>query len=651
MRLPALLLAYLAVIGTARAVAVDEGVSSGTTRKVPLVTTVAELGYPSGFSFDDSSLPDARIMVIPLPHDTRIDSAALHLVYRASPLLDPRATLRIAINDRPLAELSLIPDDTPRELQIPIPPVALLAGGRLKVTVLGNVPTSYGRCVDGQPVSGVIHIYPESRLITYQDGPAFSLRDAWQALPGQVTISLPDGPLDEAMFRAALNWVVLLQRHHRQVRLTTLPELGELVIASAHEIRTTLAPDAGKSVDDTPLWSDEGANVGVVWFKGRQFIAATPPYADAEQFALRWQDLVAPAQITTAPPRQNEERGNRIALAALGLYTGPALLGHKLQWSATITPWRLPPGMRPETAHLKVVLPRSEAQQTFRLYAYLNDMLVKGERLRGDGSEYSLAIPFDQVRRSEVYNLRLVARDDSGNDCRAPGQHYPIELSPESHLTLQPETLAQSGFVSLPSVLGAGFDLYLPRAWLAEARQRLPMLGQLLAGFVVPPADYRLLFFDTSVPPPPARSFIVAAENPPGEVDPALRFDQGSVELIAHQGETLIDDRRLRQSSILQMIHIDDATGLWIHPGEIGTLPVIDANRLGDNDVAVYERDHLALTIDSRQEDLVRPRYPEAPRWYERLHAQRFVWLLVAWLVLTLGIIYLHAKSRQHRNS
>ncbi len=646
----ALLLACLAALGATRAVAAVDERQGGAAPKVALVTTVAELGYPDGFSFDDSSLPDARIMIIPLPRDSLLDSAQLRLVYRASAELDPHATLRIFINDRPLREVALTPDDMRRELQLPIP-AGMLTGGSLKVTVRGNVPTAYGQCVDGQPLSGVIHLYPESSLITYQEGPVFSLRDAWQALPAEVSVSLPAGPLDETLFRAALDWVVLLQRHHRRVRITALPEVGQLVIAPEGEILAALAHNGEGAAARQALWSEEDANLGVVWSKGQQFIAATPPYADAEQFAQRWQLLVAPARIASEPRLRAEERSGRMSLAALGLSTEPALLGRKLQWSATITPWRLPSGMRPQTAHLKVVLPRSEPEQDFRLYAYLNDILITAERLVGDGAEHTLAIPFDKVLRSEVYNLRLVARDGGESDCSAPAHHYPIHVSPESHLTLLQETEPPSGFASLPGVFGAGFDLYLPRAYLTEARQRLPLLGRVLAGFAVSPADYRLVMFESSVAPEPQRNFIMAGEQPPAGATPAVRFEQGRVELIDHRGATLFDDTRLRHSSIIQLLHVAAVTGLWLHPGRLGELPAVDANRLGDNDVAIYERDHLLLTIDSRQEDLVRPHYPEAPRWYERLAAHRLVWLLVGWLLLTLGIVYLHAKSRQHCNT
>lgn len=645
----ACLLAIATFTGAAHAAAAEEErVPEALTPSSSLTTTVAQLGYPSGFSFDDTSQPDARELQFPLPQDSQLTSATLRLIYRGSPQLDARATLSVAINDVPLQEVALVQDSTARELQLPIP-AELLGGGLLKVTLRGNVPTVYERCIDEQPQSGVLHIYPETSLLTRQTGAARTLRDAWLTLPETVTISLPAGALDEHAFRAALQWVVLLQRHHHQVRFTHLPELGELVIAPASDIRAALTLGAEEPSNEATLWSESGTNLGVIGFRGGQFIAATAPYADVARFAAQWQTLTAPTHVETTPPRRNEAQ-QRVALNTLGFTSAEALLGHKLQWRATVTPWNLPAGMRAQSAHIKVVLPRSDKQH-FRLYAYLNDMLITSERLSGAGGEHSLVIPFDEVRRSEVYQLRLVVRDGGEGDCREPTQRHPVHISPDSHLTLQPETLPPSGFAALPTFFGTGFDLYLPRAYLAEAREQLPMLGRLIGGFAVPSSDYQLVFFDSHEPPVPQRGFIVAAEQPSGGTTPAVRFDQGRMALIDQQGTVLVDERALRQNSVLQMVRSDETTGLWLHPGELRDLPVIDANRLGDNDLAIFEDDHLLLAIDSRQEDLVRPHYNEVPRWFERLSAQRYLWLLACWVLLTLGIIYLYVKSRQHRNT
>ncbi|HEY0634585.1 MAG TPA: cellulose biosynthesis cyclic di-GMP-binding regulatory protein BcsB [Gammaproteobacteria bacterium] len=647
-KLQVLLLAYAVAAGAAHAAAMESGPVPDPTPPLALVTTLVELGYPSGFSFDDAALPDERVMLISLPQDSRIASATLHLVYRGSPDLDPRTTLSVAVNDRPLRVQVLTADDSVHELQLTIPE-PLLRGGQLKVTVRGHVPTAHGRCVDGQPASGHIHIYPESSLITYLQGPPYSLRDAWRALPGEVTITLPAGPLDEPLFRAALDWVVLLNRSHRRVRLVTLPHLGHLVIAPEAEIRSALTQRGGEPARET-LWSDEGANLGMVRFTGGHFIAATPPYADVGRFAARWQALFAPVYIDPTPLQHEEEHASRLVVDALGLSSTPAQIGNKVQWSATITPWSLPPGMRAQSAHIKVVLPRIEPKQPIRLYAYLNELLIVGERLLADGTEHTLEIPFDKVRHSEVYHLRVVARNGA-DDCTEPVQHYPIRIAPESHVSLQPESQPPSGFASLPTAFGAGFDLYLPKEYLAQAPERLPMLGRVLAGFAVPSASYRLRLFDAHEPPVPQRNFVVAAEVPPSGSDAALRFDLGRVALVNPQNETIVDESRLRQSSVIQMVQAGEASGLWLHPGANPELPVVDTAHLGDNDVALYEPDHLLLTIDSHQEDLVRAHYPDAPRWFERLHAQRFFWLMASWLLLTLGILYLFVKSRQHRNS
>lgn len=626
------------------------GLAAGTTPAATstLTTTVAALGYPSGFTFDDTTLPYERTLLFPLPQELPVTAATLRLIYRGSPQLDAGASLSVTINDLPAQEQRLARDNTAREWQLPIPPEAL-GGGQLKVTVRGTVPTVYERCINGQPQSGAVHVAGDSSLLSVHEGLPRSLRDAWLTLPEEVTISLPEGPLDEALFRAALDWVVLLRRHHRTVSVTTLPDLGNMVIAPEPAIRAALVR-GGDDTAATSLWSESGGNLGVVRFNGGVFIAATAPYADVQRFATRWQTLTAPLYLDSEPLTYGDKVA-QVALETLGIATVPALLGHKLQWNASITPWNLPPGMRPVTAELHVAMPRTDPQQSFRLYAYLNDMLVTSERLAGDGRERQISLPFSAVRHSDVYQLRVVVRDGGEGDCTEPGTHYPIRITPQSHVTLEQLDEPPSGFSSLPTALGQGFDLYVPTHYLAEAPRQLPALGELFAGFVVPPADYRLIIHDDAAVPAPSRLFIAAGERLPDDAAVPMRFDQGAVQLVNAKGQPLIDEQRLHQHSVIQLVHLDEVTGLWLHAGDTPGLPVIDASWLGENDVAIYDTDHLVLTLDSRQADLAHLRYPEAPRWFERLHAQRFLWLVVAWILLTLGMLYLYIKARQHRKS
>jgi hypothetical protein len=614
-----------------------------------LVTTLEELGYPDGLTFDGSTQPSERTLLFHLPKGMSVNSATLRIVYRGSPQLGSGASLIAVINEQPPQMIEVKADKQTREWQIPVP-ASELAGGQLKVALSSNIPVDYDTIIDGEPQNGFVHVASETDLTSSVAGVPGSLRDAWLTLPDDVVVTIPRGALNETAFRATLDWVTLLQRSRHTVRITTLPELGDLVIAPEADIVAALAYLTGQPAESRTLWSKKGNNIGLVGFKGKAFIAVTQPYADAARFASSWQELSQSSYIETTPLTVDGGDVETIPLDVRGLSTAPALLGHKLQWRATLTPWNLPPGTRPVSTTLKMKVPHTEPQETFRLFIYLNDKMVVSERFSGDGLNREIVVPFDDVPRADSYRLRLVVRDSGVRDGSQPTILYPFLISPQSHATLERASQTPEGFSSVPSSLGHGFDLYVPREYLGTAPRYLARIGQLLAGFVVPSTEYKIVMLEPGQIPAPHRSFIVAGDTPPAGATLPVRFDEGKVQLINSRGERLIEERRLRSASVVQLIDSDDAIGLWFHPGEHEKLPVIDANILGSDDVAVYEPDQLALSMNSHHKDLVRPQYLESPRWHERLYNQRVMWLQFGWGLLTIVVVYLYLKSRQHRN-
>jgi hypothetical protein len=615
---------------------------------ITLATTLEELGYPDGQTFDGSSQPSERTLLFLLPKEMGVKSATLRIVYRGSPQLGHGASLKAVINDQPPQMMEVMGDKQTREWRIPVPASDLM-GGQLKVTLSSNIPVDYDNIIDGEPQSGFVHVASETELTISVEGVPGSLRDAWLTLPDDVVVSIPRGVLNETVFRTTLDWVALLQRTRHTVRITTLPELGHLVIAPEADIAAAMAYLSGQPAESHTLWSKKGNNTGLVGFKGKSFIAVTPPYADAARFASSWQELPQSSYIKTAPLTADGGDGETIQLDVRGLSTVPALLGHKLQWRATLTPWNLPPGTRPKSATFRLMVPNTEPQETFRLFIYLNDKMVVSERFSGDGVNREIAVPFDAIPRADSYRLRLVVRDSGERDGSRPTSLYPFLITPQSHATLESASQTPEGFSSVPASLGHGFDLYVPREYLETAPRYLASIGQLLAGFVVPSTEYKIVVLEPGHIPAPRRSFIIAGDTPPAGATLPVRFDEGKVQLINSRGERLIGERRLRSASVVQLIDSDDVIGLWFHPGEQKGLPLIDANILGSDDVAVYE-DQLALSMNSHHKDLVRPQYLESPRWYERLYNQRVMWLQFGWVLLTIGVAYLYLKSRQHRN-
>lgn len=613
-----------------------------------LTTTLEELGYPNGLSFDGSSQPSERTLLFHLPKEIRVKSATLRIVYRGSQRLGRGASLSAAINEQPPQTMELMADKQTHEWLVPVA-ASDLDDGQVKVTLSGHIPVDYDHIINGEPQSGFVHVASATKLVSALEGEPTSLRDAWLTLPKEAVVSVPRGTLSETTFRAALEWVTLLQRNHHHVRITTLPDFGHLVIAPEADILAAMAYISGQPAA-ARLWGKKKSNVGLVDFRGKTFIAATPPYADAARFASGWQELSQQALLETSPLTAPAWSVETIPLDVRGLSTTPALLVHKLQWSATLTPWNLPPGMRPTSAIVQLKLPNSEPKEMFRLYVYLNEKMVGSERFGSDGTTRELVVPFNAVPHAEVYQLRIVVRGGGESDGKRPKRQYPFRMTSQSIVSLERASPRLEGFSSAPTSLGHGFDLYVPREYLASAPRYLASIGQLLAGFVVPSTSYKMVVLEPGHAAVPRRSFIVAGDTPPVEASLPVHFDEGKVQLVNYRGERLIEERRLRSASVVQLIETNGLVGLWFLPGETAGLPAIDTNMLGSDDVAVYEPDQLTLSMNSQHKDLVRPQYLENPRWHERLYKQRVLWLQVGWILLTIGIIYLYLKSRQHRN-
>jgi len=415
------------------------------------------------------------------------------------------------------------------------------------------------------------------------------------------------------------------------------------------DIRAAMARTTDTFHEHRPLWTNPASNIGVVSFDGGSFIAVTNPYPGVQHFAQHWNKLTAPIQIDPDTPSRVAENPKTVALDTLGLSTLPARLGHKLQWNVTLTPWNIAPGMSPTTATLYIALPRTSPDMVFRVFVYVNDVLIQSQRLTNNVTQQQVALSFKDVPRSVAYQMRIVIRDSGKDDCSAPKITYPISITNQSTITFEKLNSVVTGFSSILTALGHGFDLYLPKSYLNESAHYLPLLGQLLNGFSVTPYNYDLVVFDTTQPPTPRRNFLLIGDVPPDGSMTELRFDQGTVQLIDYKNDILISERTLRENSAIQLLYYGTTAGLWLHPGVSDTLPSINAMHLGGDDMAIYAPEHLLLSIDSHQEDLAYIQYPESPRWYERLYQQRFIWLLVGWVLLTLGIVYLYIKSKQHR--
>ncbi len=609
-------------------------------------TSLAQLGYPAGIFFAENTLPKHYSLLFQLPETMEPEGGSLRFFYRGASVQDAMRTFAISINGQRADNLSLQLDDATHALTLPIA-AEELKDGQLKVELEQVALGSTESCGGGRVTEERVRILSHSHLqVAYQRGPA-TLRDYWLTLPGEVRLSLPAGGIDEPLFISALEWVALLQRHGRKVRIIRLPELGEIVLAPHSEVNRALAKQKPRDTTKGLPWSGK-ENVGLLGNGGKNLMVITTPYPSARRFADEWPRLGAVATLDTQAASSRDER-REVMLAAFDIDNRETVFRGTQQWHGTVTPWKLPPGTRPVAAVVHLKVPKALAGEVLRVYVHLNDRLVVSELLDSDRERQQIRVPFHQLQANNIYRMEIAVRSSAGERCAAAADGPLIGIDAASRLLLRGEDSEFKELAALPTAYGAGFDLIVPQESRNEAERYLPLLGTLLNGLAIAQADYRLLFYAKGAAPQPARNFMmVGMEAPPQMVVP-LRLDRGRVALVDRQGAVLIDDAKLRRSLILQAVRSGDHDGLWLYSGGQEGGPAIGAGLLGSADLLLYAETHGAISIDTNQAGIVHIRYLDAPRWFESLYEERRIWLLGAWVLLTLAMLYLHFMSRRHR--
>jgi hypothetical protein len=609
-------------------------------------TSLAQLGYPAGIFFAENTLPKRYSLLFQLPETMEPEGGSLRLFYRGASVQDASRTFVITINGDRTDNLLLHLDETTHALTLPIA-AEELNGGQLKVEL---EPVALGideSCGGEQGTEERLRILSHSHLqVTYQQSPT-TLRDYWLTLPDEVRLSLPAGDIDKPLFASALEWLALLQRHGRKVRIVRLPELGEVVLAPRSKINQFLANQKPRGTTKDLRWNGK-ENVGLLRHGDKNLMVVTAPYPSARRFADEWPGLGTVATLDTHVASTRDER-REVSLAVFDIDNSETVFRGWQQWRGTVTPWKLPPGTRPIAAVVDLKMPKALAGEMWRLYVRLNGRLVSSELLDNSRERHQIRVPFRQLPANNIYRMEVAVRSSAMERCTAAAGGPMIGIDASSRLLLRDEDRKVKELAALPTAYGAGFDVILPQQSRNEAERYLPLLGTLLNNLAIAQPDYRLRFYAKGEAPEPTRNFMmVGTEAPPNLVVP-LRLDRGRVALVDRQGSALIDDAKLRRGLILQAVRSSDHGGLWLYPGEQKGLPVIDAGLLGSADLLLYTQTHGTITIDTNQEGMIHIRYRDAPRWFESLYKERRLWLLGVWVLLTLAMLYLHLMSRRHR--
>jgi len=208
------------------------------TPNTPYVTrqvSLKDMGFRKGILLEGATVYHSRVFFFPAPMDSRITHGALRLMFRTSPNLSELANLRVSINDIPYRQVDLSQVRGMNQMDVMLPASAF-HGNVVKVTVNAVLPVSDDRCMDDRLNDIFLHILPESALAVSYQPVEKSIRDAWRMLPHHVTLSLSQGQLSQEQFASALAIMAMLADHGKEVRITRLPEVGDIIVAPRQSV-------------------------------------------------------------------------------------------------------------------------------------------------------------------------------------------------------------------------------------------------------------------------------------------------------------------------------------------------------------------------------------------------------------------------------
>ncbi len=633
-----------------------------STRK----TSLKDIGLVKGVLFEGALGVHSRTFYFPAPLDSLITHGSFRLLFRATPNLLELANVRIAINDVPYKQVRIPADGGMHAVDVRLPSTAF-KGGVVKVTVSGNLPLTENRCFDARLSDVFLHLSPESSLSIAYRSVEKSVRDAWRMLPHNVTISLSGGRLGEGQFASALAMMSLLVDGGKEVRITRLPEMGDIIIAP----KSTIEPLVRKlNLDAKSSEKNEALNhvssLALAHFSNRTAIVLLDPYDVQPIYLLddSWKMLAASDHYRISRPdnlfthvellgTEGDSGYFSLPLSKLGMDISTKSISTEVSWQTVINPFDLPMGTQPEFINLNIVAPvRWENDPTYELYVFLNDVLVKSARLDNSGAKQHFTVNLPSEYQRQYNFIRVVVQHDvvSGN-CEGILPTDFVQITPDSALVVRESSSdVPEKFADLAKYFLTGFDTYVESSYLENPEQILHLMARLSADFPLMINHTKLHFEASGSAIQPKGPFVAVGHFSLGDdIEAPVRFDQGQVKIVTPNGESYFDVDQLSKVTIAQLVHAPAGYGLWVSPSNADDLSKIEHLKLAEDDVAFIDSYGVVKTLDSSEPTLAEVYYPDVEDWFDVLGKYRFWLMVLLWFLLTLVVVYLYRMSRMNK--
>jgi len=622
--------------------------------------SLKDIGLTTGILFEGANGVHSQTFYFPAPLDSMIAHGTFRLMFRASPNLLSLANVRVSINDVPHKQINLPADGSMHALDVRLPASAF-KGSLVKVTITTVLPVSENRCFDGRLSDIFLHVFPESSMSVSYQPVEKSIRDAWRMLPQNVTISLSAGRLSKEQFASTLALMALLVDDDKTVRITRLPEVGDIVIAPRASLDPVVAQGAGVNQS-----LDGASNLVLAKFANRSAIVLLDPYDVQPMYLLddTWKMLGAAEHYRVFRPdsihshvemlgTEDSSGFFSLPLAKLGMDISTRALTREVNWHTVINPFSLPMGTQPELLNLNIVAPvRWEGDPTYELYVFLNDVLVKSARLENNGMKQHFTINLPDEYQKQFNDIRIVIQHDvvEGN-CEGVMPYDYVQITPDSALVVKTSSIdAPKVFADLAKYFLPGFDTYVEDSYLDLPEQILHLMSRLAADFPLIIDHTRLHFMGAGDVLEPEGPFVAVGHfTLSDDIIAPVRFDRGRAQITAPNGDTYFDVDQLSKVTIAQIARSVMAYGLWIAPSDAEDLSKIERLELSEDDVAFIDSHGVAKTLDSSEPTLAEVYYPDVEDWFDVLGKYKFWLMVLLWFLLTMVVVYLYRMSRMNK--
>jgi hypothetical protein len=643
--------------------------------------TLDDMGFRKGHVFKGSQGGHAQNFYFKTPMDSSVRGGVFRLSYRASNMPYTMSNITVYVNDIPLTRIDVKADNLVHEFAVVLQR-SMFRDGMIKVSIQSGTLVNENRCLDIRAGGGFLHILPSTALdITYSSIDK-SIRDAWRMMPPKVVVSLPAGNLDASQFAAVMSVMELLTSAGKEVVIKRLPEIGDIVVAPKGDIVAVLNQQGKRlrkgftELKTGDVFRTSTDNLNLIKSGNMVSIAVSEPY-DVQPLYLidgRWELLAAGrhydinkpdrfyslralpkgpsskgGSLTPVPTEDSDSQHYSMPLYQLD--TSPHYISNETVWSTTLSPHDLPSGTRLEMLSLSIIAPvRWEADPTYELYVFLNDVLVLSKRLENDGTKHNYSVPLPVEYQQQYNNLRFVVQHDiETGDCRGTIPNDFVQITPDTSIIVKKTDSEPTKFSGLALYFSSGFDTFIADKYLSDPENALHLISRVVSDLPLDMNYSRLHFVKEGETLNPDGPFVAFGNFNLDKLDAPVRMDQGGVQIRDKDGQTFFDVNILPKITIAQIVNASSSYGLLVIPSELIRHDFNEKLRLIEGDVAFIDAHGVLLHIDSKQPTLAEVYYPDVKDWFAVLGAYRF-WLLgLLWFLLSLAIVYLFRLSRRQR--